>query len=368
MPDQGSRSANTDGEGVRANRRVTAQHVAEAAGVSRTAVSFAFNRPERLAEATRQRIMQAAEDLGYRPDTLGRMLSSGKTSSLGVLLPQTIPEVMENPYYAQFMVGVGQVCAREGMTLLLVPPLRNSMLKAIPYAAVDGFIVCGLEIDRGEVAELNRRGIPFVLVDSEAPEDVPSVEVTDQQGAQEMMDHLLELRHDRIVILAFEAGPDRAEQGYRGPLGGRLRGVETALARHGLSFDSPDIELIEVPATREAGFTAARDILSRPTPPTAIFALSDIMATGAIDAAHHLGLKIPEEISIAGFDDQPEAAWVRPRLTTVRQAVVSKGRVAGDFLISAIRGESQHPHQVLKTTLVVRESTGPAPSPRTTPG
>lgn len=364
MRDRGARPASADGYAKPDGRRVTAQHVAEAVGVSRTAVSFAFNRPERLAEATRQRILEAAEELGYRPDTLGRMLSSGRTSSLGVLLPQTIPEAMENPYYAQFMVGVGQVCAREGMTLLLVPPLRNSMLKAIPYAAVDGFIVCGLEIDRGEVAELERRRVPFVLVDSEAPEDVPSVEVTDQQGADEMMSHLLELGHRHIVVLAFEAGPERDTQGYRGPLAGRLRGVEAALARHGLSFDAPGIEIIEVPATREAGFTATRDILSTPSAPTAIFALSDIIATGALDAAHHLDLKIPEQVSIAGFDDQPEAAWVRPRLTTVRQAVVSKGRVAGDFLVSAIRGESQHPHQVLKTTLVVRESTGPVQGSR----
>lgn len=352
------------GEARAGNRRVTAQDVAVAAGVSRTAVSFAFNRPGRIAEPTRQRILEAAEAMGYRPDTLGRMLSSRTTSSLGVLLPQTIPEVMENPYYAQFIMGVGQVCDREGMTLLLVPPLRNSMLKAIPYAAVDGFIVCGLEVDRGEVAELERRAIPFVLVDSDAPAEVPSVDVTDEAGAEAMTDHLLELGHRRIAILAFEAGPNRKDQGYRGPLGRRLKGVQTALSRYGLSLEDPDIEVAEMPANKTAGFRAAREILLADNPPTAIFALSDILATGAIDAVHDLGLKIPEEVSVAGFDDQPEAAWVRPRLTTVRQAIVSKGRVAGDFLISAIRGESQHPHQVLQTALVVRESTGPLPTVR----
>lgn len=343
------------------SRRVTASDVAEAAGVSKTSVSFAFNRPDRLAEATRRRILDVAEELDYRPSTLGRMLSSRTTSSIGMLLPQPIPEVMENPYYAQFIVGIGQVCDRDGMTLLLVPPLRNSMLRAIPYAAVDGFIVCGLESDRGEVAELQRRGIPFVLVDSEPLAGVHSVEVTDEVGAHSMMSHLLELGHRRITILAFEAGPDREQRGYRGPLGRRLQGIELALSEHGLGLDGSDIDVLEVPANKAAGFQAARDILTRGNPPTAIFALSDIIATGALDAAHDLGLDIPGDVSIGGYDDQPEAAWVRPRLTTVRQAIESKGRVAADVLTAAIRGESRHPNEVLNTTLIIRESTGPVP-------
>lgn len=343
-------------------RRVTAADVAEAAGVSRTAVSFAYNQPTRLAETTREHILKVADELGYRPDTLGRMLSSRTTAALGVLLPQPIPDVMENPYYAQFIVGVGQICDRDGMTLLLVPPLRDSMLKAIPYAAVDGFIVCGLETDRGEVAELRRRRIPFVLVDSERLEDAPSVEVSDRDGAEAMMRHLLELGHRRITVLAFEAGPDRPQRGYRGPLGRRVEGITAALADHGMTIDGADIDIVETPANRAGGYKAGREILTGKRPPTAIFALSDIIATGALDAAHDLGIEIPREVSIAGYDDQPEAAWVRPRLTTVQQAIESKGRVAADFLTAEIRGETRHPHQVLATTLIVRESTGPAPS------
>ncbi|XVQ89283.1 substrate-binding domain-containing protein [Microbispora siamensis] len=93
--------------------------------------------------------------------------------------------------------------------------------------------------------------------------------------------------------------------------------------------------------------------------PTAIVALSDILANGALDALRDLDVDVPGEVSVTGFDDQPEAVWVRPRLTTVRQPIQAKGRVAGDFLVSAIRGETQHPHQILHTTLIVRESTGP---------
>ena len=226
--------------------KVTARHVAEAAGVSRTAVSVAFNDPVRISAETRQRILEVAEELGYAPDPVARMLSHGQTRTLGLLLPQDIPQVMQNPYYSEFLVGLGQVCHREGMSLLLVPPLRSSMLQAIPYAAVDGFVVCGLEVDRGEVAELRRRKVPFVLVDSEAPDGVPSVDVTDHEGMAGMLRHLLELGHRRLAILSFEGGPDRERYGYRGPLGRRVAGITDALSDVGLSLDHPDVRLVEV--------------------------------------------------------------------------------------------------------------------------
>jgi DNA-binding LacI/PurR family transcriptional regulator len=343
-----------------AGRRITAKHVAQAAGVSRTAVSFAFNDPARISAETRQRILDVAAQLGYAPDPVARMLVNGQTRTLGLLLPQDIPQVMQNPYYSQFLVGLGQVCHREGMSLLLAPPLRSSMLQAIPYAAADGFVVCGLEVDRGEVDELRRRKVPFVLVDSDAPDGVPSVEVTDREGMAGMVRHLLELGHRRLAILSFEGGPDREHYGYRGPLARRIAGIQDALSDVGMSLDHPDIRLVEVPCTKADGYRATSGLMSGPRRPTVIVALSDILAIGAIDALHDLGVSIPGEVSVTGFDDQPEAAWVRPRLTTVRQPIQAKGRVAGDFLISAIRSENQHPHQLLHTALIVRESTGPA--------
>ncbi|MEN3540596.1 LacI family DNA-binding transcriptional regulator [Microbispora sp. ZYX-F-249] len=336
---------------------MTSKDVAAAAGVSRSAVSFAFNDPTKISDATRRRILEVAGELGYTPNPVARMLQQGRTRSLGVLLPQDLPQVMENPYYAQFLVGLGQVCHREGLTLLLTPPLRNSMLKAIPYAAVDGFVVCGLETDRGEVAELTRRGIPFVLVDSDPQEGAPSVDVDDHAGAYEAVRHLLDLGHRHIAVLSFDPGPDKAVYGYRGPLARRMSGVAEALATVGLAFD--DVRLVEVPCTRLDGYRAARDLMLLDPAPTAIVALSDILAIGALDALRDLDVDVPGEVSVTGFDDQPEAVWVRPRLTTVRQPIQAKGRVAGDFLVSAIRGETQHPHQTLHTALIVRESTGP---------
>ncbi|WP_212986230.1 LacI family DNA-binding transcriptional regulator [Actinoplanes auranticolor] len=343
------------GEQPRRRGKPTSSDVAAAAGVSRSAVSFAFNNPQRISTATRERILAAAQELGYAPSTLARMLQSGATQSLGVLLPQRLARILENPYYARFLMGVGQVCDQEGYTLLLTPPLQDSVLKAIPYAAVDGFIVCGLETDRGEVAELVRRDIPFVLIDSDRYENAPSVDVDDHGGAREVTRYLLELGHRRLAVVSMDPGPDRALRGYRGPLARRMAGITEALAEAGLGLD--DIRLAEVPVTRTDGYRATRALMAGPQPPTAILALSDVLAYGAVDALRELGVDVPGEVSVTGFDDLAESAWFRPRLTTVRQPIVTKGRTAADFLISAIRGEDQHPHQSLGTSLIVRDST-----------
>lgn len=335
--------------------RPTANDVAKAAGVSRSAVSFAFNSPEKLSVATRDRILAAAQELNYVPNTMAaRMLKAGQTQSLGVLLPQNLARIMENPYYARFLTGVGQVCDEQGYTLLLTPPLRDSMLKAIPYTAVDGFIVCGLEHDRGEVAELQRRGIPFVLVDSSPREDIPSVDVDDEAGAYEVMRHVLDLGHRRIALLSIDPGPELAERGYRGTLAHRMAGIEKALDSAGMRMG--DISLIEVPVTRMDGFRATKTMMAD-NPPTAIVAMSDILAFGALDALHDLNITVPADVTVTGYDDLPESSWMRPRLTTVRQAITTKGRMAADLLFSAIRGEDQHPHQRLGTHLIVRDST-----------
>lgn len=338
--------------------RPTSSDVARAAGVSRTAVSFAYNDPARISEPTRLRILQAAESLGYTPDPVARMLKRGKTGTLGLLLPQDISQVMQNPYYAQFITGIGQVCSQEGLTLLLCPPLRNSMLQAIPYAAVDGFIVVGLEADRGEVAELERRDVPFVMVDSEAGPNVPSIDADDEQGAFDLTAHLIGLGHRRMTFLIFDSGPERPRTGYRGPLRRRLDGAARALGSLGLSMDSPEVSVVEAPCTRSGGYTATMDIMDASEAPTAIIAFSDILAVGALDALRAMDVSVPERVSVAGFDDQPEAEWCHPSLTTVRQPIEAKGRLAADYLVAAIKGEDQHPHQQLQCTLVVRESSG----------
>jgi DNA-binding LacI/PurR family transcriptional regulator len=338
------------------------QDVAEKAKVSKASVSFAFNDPSRLSEPTVRRIMEVAQDLGYSSDPAARMLRTRRTNSLGILLPQQIHTILENPYYNQFLQGVGQTCHDEGFTLLLVPPLRGSMLKAIPTAAVDGFVVSGLEYDRGEVSALRRRGVPFVLVDSELREDVPSVEIDDSEGVAELVRHLLDIGHRRIAIVAFETGTTGGYQNWRGPVRRRADGAISALASRGMTPESDGISLIETACTRAGGVSAFRDLWAKPDKPTAIVAFSDIIALGVLDAAREEGVSVPDDLSVSGFDDLPEASWTYPALTTIRQPIVTKGRLAADYLVEAIGAQQappNRPHRRLPTTLLLRDSVAP---------
>lgn len=343
--------------------RITMQDVAAKANVSKTAVSFAFNDSSRLSAATLKTILDTAAELGYTQDPAARMLRTRRTNSLGLLLPQQLDTVLENPYYTQFLQGIGQTCHREGFTLLLAPPLRGSMLKSIPYAAVDGFIVSGLEYDRGEVSALRQRGIPFVLVDSEHHPGVPSVEIDDGEGMQTLVEHLLALGHRRITFLAFETGVEGGHDKWRGPALRRAQGAIAALAQQDLTFESPEIDVREIPCTRSGGEEAFRAIWSSPERPTAIVCFSDVIAFGVLDAARELGVSVPQEVSVTGFDDLAEAQWSNPGLTTVRQPIESKGRLAAEYLVESIAaGENRRiQQQQLHTTLLLRQSTS---SPR----
>lgn len=344
---------------------MTMQDVAQAAGVSKSAVSLAFNDASRLSPETQRRILDVAAELGYAQDPAARMLRTRKTNSLGLLLPQQLDRVLENPYYTAFLQGIGSTCSTEGYTLLLVPPLRGSMLRSIPYAAVDGFIVSGLEYDRGEVTALRSRGVPFVLVDSEFRSDVSSVEVDDSIGMQQLMQHLLSLGHRRLTFLALETGIAGGPQNWRGPMLRRIEGVTSALAEFGLSIDSPEVNVIEVPATYDGGYSAFRDEWQRPANerPTAVVAFSDVVALGVLAAARDIGVDVPRDVSVTGFDDLREASLSTPTLTTVRQPIEAKGRLAAELLVDALnRGSSRHPERrLLHTSVLLRDSVAQPP-------
>lgn len=349
-----------------AARRTTMKDVAEHAGVSKSAVSLAFNDASKLSEDTLRRILAAADELGFSQDPTARMLRTRRTGSLGLLLPQQIGKVFENPYYSMFLQGVGQVCNREGYTLLLAPPLRGSMLKTIPYAAVDGFIVAGLESDRGEVQALRKRGIPFVLVDSEWHDGVPSVDIEDGSGIADIVEHLLAHGHRRIAFAVIETGIDGGYRHWRGPVLRRMEGAIKGLAAANLTPDSEEVTVVEVPCTRAGGVDAFKDLWSRHERPTAIVAFSDVIAYGILDAAREAGVDIPSQLSVSGFDDLAESSWTTPTLTTIRQPIATKGRLAADYLMEAINGsiEPEPRQQRLSTALLLRESTGPVPPDR----
>ncbi|MBI9048635.1 MAG: LacI family DNA-binding transcriptional regulator [Anaerolineaceae bacterium] len=336
-------------------KKVSINDIAKKAGYSKTTVSFAFNNPERLPEQTVKRILDTAEELGYSPDPIARSMSTGHTGTIGVLFPQSIPDVIRNPFIPEFLAGVGEICTREGFTLMLVPPLKGSIRRAIENAAVDGFITLGLEEYKATMVVLRQRGVPFITVDSDPIEDIPAVNIDDETGAKEAMLHVLEQGHRDIRILAIRSGREGHYEEYHGTLHYRMNGYLAALSEYGLELDRKHIRLIEGACTEYGGAESFRVIWKGRNRPTAIVAMSDIMAIGALNAAREMHIA-DEEISMVGFDDIPMAASVNPALTTVAQPHCKKGQLAAELLLNTINGEVDNTHYVLPTELVLRNS------------
>ena len=339
-------------------RRVTIADVAERAGVSKTAVSFAFNNPDRLNTATASRILDIANELGYRPDPVARMLTQRKTGSIGILTPQDLSVIFANPFFGTFSAGIASVSEERGYGLHFISPLHGSLTRAIHRATVDGVVAIGLTDDHPEIDEIRRAGLPMVLVDSATTGDAASVDVDDEGGARLAAAHLVELGHRDIAVLAID-GPRVAGSGGHGVVDRRLRGYTETLAEAGI--DLPADAVAVGPASIDGGIAAFETLWVAGRRPSAILAMSDAMAIGAIRAIHQRGGTVPREISVVGFDDVDLAASTDPPLTTVHQPVRGKGEAAVRLLLSVMEGGHSAPvHRRLETRLVVRSSTGPA--------
>ncbi len=338
-------------------RRVTIADVAEKAGVSKTAVSFAFNNPDRLRATTATRILDIANELGYRPDPVARMLTQRRTGAIGVLTPQDLSVIFTNPFFGSFTAGIAGVAEEHGYGLHFISPLHGSLSRAIHRAIVDGVVAIGLTDDHPEIDEIRRAGLPMVLVDSDTTGQVASVDVDDEAGAALAATHLLELGHRDIAILAIE-GPRDTRHGESNVVGRRLRGYRSTLQAAGIEVPPDDIEV--GPASILGGREAFRRVWASGRRPTGVLAMSDAMAIGVIAELHDLGVAIPGEVSVVGFDDIELADSTNPPLTTVHQPVRGKGETAVRLLLEVIEGREASPgHRRLETRLVVRSSTGP---------
>jgi alanine racemase len=326
--------------------------VAREAGVSKAAVSFAFNTPERLNAATAERIRRVAATLGYRPHPVARMLSAGSTATIGILTPNPLAQAFANPFFAVFAEGVATVTEERGFGLMFISPLEGSLERAIARATVDGVIVIGLDDRHPEVESIRRTGMPTVLVDAPAWPEHGAIAVDDTAGAQAAADHLLELGHRAILVLTL--GPVDNDDTVAGR---RMRGYREALEAHGRALAQGDVR--QAPATFEGGESAFADAWSAGLRPTAVLAMSDATAAGVLQAARQLGLSVPDDVSVVGFDDLPFSRFTDPPLTTVHQPVRRKGEEATRMLIRALNLQpgAAREQRILETRLVIRKST-----------
>jgi DNA-binding LacI/PurR family transcriptional regulator len=347
-----------------ATRRTTIADVARAAGVSKAAVSFAFNTPERLSAETVTRIREIATSLEYRPDPVARMLAQRRTWTIGILTPQALDVIFTNPYFGEFSAGVATAAEAAGLAIQFISPLHGSLTRAVDRASVDGVIIVGLGADHPEVGQIRRSSIPFVVVDSTALPDEPAVEVDDEGGARLAAEHLVELGHRDFLVIGIEPPTAAAALEPAGVTARRLRGYQAAAAAAG--FTIADSRMVVGPASMEGGILAFRRAWAAGARPTAVLAMSDAMAIGALRAARDLGLNVPADLSIVGYDDVPVTQFTDPPLTTVHQPIRRKGEEAVRLLLAGgrHRDEGSSEQQHLETRLVVRGSTARVPSGR----
>ncbi|MEQ4206156.1 LacI family DNA-binding transcriptional regulator [Actinopolymorpha sp. B9G3] len=334
-----------------AKRRPTIADVARRAGVSKGAVSFALNDRPGVAEATRVRILEAADALGWRPSQRARSLSVSRAFALGLVIAREPALLGSDPFFPAFIAGVETVLAGQGQALVLQvvgagPPEEEGYRRLAQDARVDGVFLIDLRRGDPRIALVEDLGLPAVTLNRpDTPSSFPAVCLDDRPGITAVVDHLAGLGHTRI---AHVAGPDDFLHGH-----GRRQAFVDALETHGLP-EAP----IEVGDFTAAGGTAAtRRLLELPDPPTAIVYANDLMAIAGISAAHGLGRTVPDDLSVTGYDDTELSAHIHPSLTTVRTDVFGWGQVAARTLLALVDGEPASDVALDPAELVVRNST-----------
>jgi LacI family transcriptional regulator len=330
----------------------TIREIAQLAGVSIATVSRVVNGKGYVSEETRTTVERVVRDHRYSANRSARGLSSGHTGLVGVTVPRIHPA-----YFSEIVAGATDALYERDMRVVLCPTQHEhdrevSLLNRLVHGTTDGGLLILPEETPGELQGLMDHGFHFVVVDPRERLDgqVPTVSAANLAGAYEVTSHLLELGHRRIAAITGPRGMLATDE--------RIRGYNAAMAASGLI--PPRNLVIESEFDVPGGRAAAEHLLNLSEPPTAIFAFSDQIAIGALHAALARGLKVPQELSIVGFDDTAEAALVTPALTTVRQPLAEMGRMAVSLLMRLLESRRLEAlHVELATQLVIRDSTAP---------
>ncbi len=356
---------------------ITLRSVADQLGCSAKTVSNAFNRPDQLSAATRERVLAVAAELGYPgPNPLAAGLRRGRVGAVGFAYANRLSYAFEDPVSVALLAGVGAVAEGAGAGLLLVPgsatEARNAA--AVSAAVIDGLVIFSMADDDPLVDAAIARGLPTVVIDEPLPaalaargRAVPSwIGIDDGAAAHVAAEHVLALGHRRIGVVTFalQRGQGRGRVGPRAQATAtyavtrqRLDGYRRAVTGAGLDWSQVPV-VAGVTSSVAEGAAAATTLLDLDPAPTAILCLSDRLAEGALHVARDRGLDVPGEVSVVGFDDADTAAGLG--LTTMRQPQRAKGELAARSLLALIDGRHVAPAQMLDTALVERTSTGPA--------
>jgi LacI family transcriptional regulator len=341
------------------NRRVTSQDVARLAGVSRTTVSLVLNNVSgpQISADTRQRVVQAAQDLGYVPDAAAQALASRRSQIIGIILVRSPQQVASDAFLNHMLAGLIDTVQKRGMRLLIdivaQEHQEQAYLELVRAKRIDGLILAGPSFDDRALVALEQQSFPTVLIGELPGVGFASVDVDNRAAAHMAAAHLISLGHTRIACIT------NAQPSYAAAVE-RLRGYQEALYSAGLDFDPRLVRYGDFdPAS---GYKAMHSLLSDTPRPSAVFVASDTVALGALAAIREAHLQVPEDISLVGYDDIPFALYTHPPLTTIHLPAADLGRKAGELLFRLIRHETPDAwHVRLNTYLVVRQSCGALP-------
>jgi len=327
-------------------KRATIVDVAERAGVSKSLVSLVMRGSGRVGEDSRRAVLRAADELGYRPNAVARSLVRQSSGVVGCILSD-----LHNPFFADVADGIEEAASKGGYRAILsagfLDPARESgAVETLLQLQADGLIMLGPMMSVSKIGAAARH-VPIVVVGQKTrAKALDSVRNDDEAGAAAVVDHLVGLGHRRIAhIHAGAVGGSR----------GRREGYEQAMTRHGLGAD---VRSVKGAFTEAGGMRAMRSIIESGNLPTAVFVANDLAAMGALEALAAAGLRVPDDVSLVGYDDIITSHSARVALTTVAQPSVEMGRTAVDLLIERLlKGRTEARHIVLPPQLVVRGST-----------
>ncbi|MEA3309049.1 MAG: LacI family DNA-binding transcriptional regulator [Chloroflexota bacterium] len=346
-------------------KRVTIKDVARETGVSRQTVSRVINAQPGVAEDTRARVAAAIKQLGYQPNPAARSLTQHRTNTIGLIIPYSPDYLFSDPHLMEFMCGVDELAIQRNHNLLLSTAQKKNpagklsaqkesfsafeRLALSGYA--DGVVVVETLASRAGTVLLRERGISWVTLGyGTENESSQVVHADDRGGARQATMHLLSLGHTRIGVISGRKQSLMAVEE-------RLTGYRQALSDLNLTMDAE--LLVAGDWSPESGTQAAAHLMQLDVPPTAIFAFNDRMACGALQYLQANGWRVPQDISLVGFDDIPIAQMLHPQLTTVKQPALEMGRQAARLLFDLIENNTLLSTPViLPTELIVRGSTG----------
>jgi LacI family transcriptional regulator, galactose operon repressor len=330
---------------------VTIGELAKMAGVSKTTVSRVINNKPDVDPATRERILELIAQYEFQPNAFAVAISQQKSRHIGLLIPHEAEYVFSNPFYTEVMRGVSTEVDDQDYYLVMCYAHEENYMDIYKQKRVDGFVLLSPgSFHRHIIHSLTTSSVPFVSTAKVFEEEnMVYVDVDNFYGATLIMEHLVGLGHRRIAYIGKPTLQSSID---------RLNGYRTVMSKYGLPND-PTLELVVDSSTADRGHDYTLELICGKDAPTAIFLANDIMAFGAIQAVQECGRRVPDDISIVGFDDIPFARFTNPPLTTIRQPSFEKGIQAARTLIQFFEQKTQPESSILPVELVVRATTGP---------